>query len=224
VSEPVVAFRETVSEASDHTVMSKSPNKHNRLYLQARPMEDGLAEAIDEGKVGPKDDPKVRDGDGTQCSDIVFDSICLHEMSGKLSAVRFACSEAVAAGTIGVTCLRLGALVLSVFRPMALTLLCPVTLPPPHRHTCILQVRSATMSQEFGWDKELTRKIWCFGPDTMGPNILVDVTKGVQYLNEIKDSCVAAFQWATKEGVMAEENMRGIVFEVRGQQDCVLWV
>jgi len=32
----------------------------------------------------------------------------------------------------------------------------------------------------------------------------------VQYLNEIKDSCVAAFQWATKEGVCAEENMRGI--------------
>lgn len=42
----------------------------------------------------------------------------------------------------------------------------------------------------------------------------MDVAKGVQYLNEIKDSCVAAFQWATKEGVMAEENMRGIVFEV----------
>ena len=54
----------------------------------------------------------------------------------------------------------------------------------------------------------------CFGPDTTGPNLLTDVTKGVQYLNEIKDSCVAAFQWATKEGVMAEENMRGIVFEV----------
>jgi translation elongation factor EF-G len=54
----------------------------------------------------------------------------------------------------------------------------------------------------------------CFGPDTTGPNLLTDVTKGVQYLNEIKDSCVAAFQWATKEGVMCEENMRGIVFEV----------
>jgi translation elongation factor EF-G len=36
VSEPVVSFRETVSAASDHTVMSKSPNKHNRLYLQVR--------------------------------------------------------------------------------------------------------------------------------------------------------------------------------------------
>ena len=39
----------------------------------------------------------------------------------------------------------------------------------------------------------------CFGPDGTGPNILVDVTKGVQYLNEIKDSVVAGFQWATKE-------------------------
>ncbi len=51
VSEPVVAFRETVTKTSDHIVMSKSPNKHNRIYLQARPLEDGLSEAIDEGKV-----------------------------------------------------------------------------------------------------------------------------------------------------------------------------
>jgi translation elongation factor EF-G len=51
ISEPVVAFRETVTATSDHVVMSKSPNKHNRLYIQARPMEDGLAEAIEAGKV-----------------------------------------------------------------------------------------------------------------------------------------------------------------------------
>jgi elongation factor 2 len=43
---------------------------------------------------------------------------------------------------------------------------------------------------------------------------MIDVTKGVAYLNEIKDSCVAAIQWATKEGALAEENMRGIVFEL----------
>ena len=34
ISDPVVSFRETVSATSDHIVMSKSPNKHNRLYLQ----------------------------------------------------------------------------------------------------------------------------------------------------------------------------------------------
>ena len=33
----------------------------------------------------------------------------------------------------------------------------------------------------------------------MGPNIVIDATKGVQYLNEIKDSVIAGFQWASKE-------------------------
>ena len=33
ISDPVVSFRETVTQASTRTVMSKSPNKHNRLYL-----------------------------------------------------------------------------------------------------------------------------------------------------------------------------------------------
>lgn len=31
-----------------------------RLYFTARPMEDGLAEVIDDGRMGPRDDPKVR--------------------------------------------------------------------------------------------------------------------------------------------------------------------
>lgn len=33
-------------------------------------------------------------------------------------------------------------------------------------------------------------------------------------MNEIKDSAVAAFQWATKEGVLSEENMRATVYEI----------
>jgi len=57
-------------------------------------------------------------------------------------------------------------------------------------------------------------KIWAFGPDNNGPNVLVDVAKGVQFLNEIKDSYDAAFQWVTREGVMSEEAMRGIRFDI----------
>merc|ERR1711990_1243443 len=38
--------------------------------------------------------------------------------------------------------------------------------------------------------------------------------KGAQFLNEIKDSMDSAFQWATKEGAMCEENMRGIRFDI----------
>lgn len=63
-------------------------------------------------------------------------------------------------------------------------------------------------------DPNEVRKIWCFGPDGTGANIIVDVTRAVQYLNEIKDSVVAGFQWATKEGVLCEENMRGVRFNV----------
>ena len=46
-SDPVVSYRETVSEESDRTCLSKSPNKHNRLFLKATPFPDGLAEDID---------------------------------------------------------------------------------------------------------------------------------------------------------------------------------
>jgi elongation factor 2 len=52
VSDPVVSYRETVTSRSSHTVMAKSPNKHNRIYMEARPLEEGLAEKIDEGDIG----------------------------------------------------------------------------------------------------------------------------------------------------------------------------
>ena len=76
------------------------------------------------------------------------------------------------------------------------------------------KARARFLADEYGWEVDEAKKIWAFGPETTGPNLFVDVTKGVQYLNEIKDSCVAAFQWATKEGVCAEENMRGIRFNL----------
>jgi elongation factor 2 len=133
ISDPVVGYRETVKAESSIVALSKSQNKHNRLFVKALPVEEELTQAIEAGKVSARDDYKLR---------------------------------------------------------------------------------ARTLADEFGWDVTDARKIWCFGPDTTGPNLLVDVTKGVQYLNEIKDSCVAAFQWATKEGVLAEENMRGIRFNV----------
>eukprot|EP01114_Cavostelium_apophysatum_P003424 TRINITY_DN132_c0_g1_i1.p1 TRINITY_DN132_c0_g1~~TRINITY_DN132_c0_g1_i1.p1 ORF type:complete len:845 (+),score=289.09 TRINITY_DN132_c0_g1_i1:172-2706(+) len=133
VSEPVVSFRETVNTTSSEVCLSKSPNKHNRLYVVAAPLEEKLPEAIDDHQVSPKDDPKVR---------------------------------------------------------------------------------ARKLAEEFGWDVTEARKIWSFGPNTDGPNMLVDCTKGVQYLAEIKDSMVAALQWVTKEGVLTGENMRGIRFNL----------
>ena len=114
----MVSYRETVSEESSVMCLSKSPNKHNRLFMKARPFEDGLAEDIEKGDVTARQE---------------------------------------------------------------------------------LKARARYLADKYEWDVTEARKIWCFGPDGNGPNLLVDVTKGVQYLNEIKDSVVAGFQWATKE-------------------------
>merc|ERR1712215_517228 len=132
-ADPVVSYRETVSEESNQMNQTKSPNKHNRLFMKAVPMPDGLAEDIDNGEVNPRDDFKVR---------------------------------------------------------------------------------GRYLADKYEYDITEARKIWCFGPDTNGPNLMIDCTKGVQYLNEIKDSVVAGFQWASKEGVLCDENLRGVRFNI----------
>ncbi|KAI2664501.1 Elongation factor 2 [Labeo rohita] len=119
-SDPVVSYRETVSEESDQVCLSKSPNKHNRLYMKSRPFPDGLAEDVDKGDVSSRQE---------------------------------------------------------------------------------LKQRARYLAEKYEWEVAEARKIWCFGPDGTGPNILVDITKGVQYLNEIKDSVVA-------------ENMRAVRFDI----------
>lgn len=40
--------------------LSKSPNKHNRLYIKARPFPDGLAEDIHKGEVSARQELKQR--------------------------------------------------------------------------------------------------------------------------------------------------------------------
>ncbi|CAH1413085.1 unnamed protein product [Lactuca virosa] len=76
------------------------------------------------------------------------------------------------------------------------------------------EVHGKIMCEEFDYDKNLVKKIWCFGPEGTGPNMVVDRCKGVEYLNEIKDFVVAGFQWVSEVGALAEENMRSICFEV----------
>merc|ERR1719221_2359589 len=58
------------------------------------------------------------------------------------------------------------------------------------------------------------RKIWAFGPEGTGPNLFVDTTKGVNYLLEIKESVVGGFAWASQNGPLCEEQMRGCRFNL----------
>lgn len=94
-TEPVVQFKETVTELSSQVCMTKSPNNHNRLYGKAEPLHADLPDAIEKGTVSAKDDVKAR---------------------------------------------------------------------------------AKLLSDEYNWDREEALKIWAFGPDNAGPNILTEKT------------------------------------------------
>jgi elongation factor 2 len=76
------------------------------------------------------------------------------------------------------------------------------------------KIQGRTLADDYGWDVTEARKIWAFGPEGTGPNLFVDTTKGVNYLAEIKESVVAGFAWATQNGPLCEEQMRGCRFNL----------
>lgn len=134
ISEPVVSFCETNTEKTDMDIISKSPNKHNRVYMRCEPLTQKVVMAIDAGEITPEQEVKAR---------------------------------------------------------------------------------ARVMADDYEWDVTEARKIWSFGcpPDAIA-NVLVDTTKAVQYLNEVKDSFVGAFIQATACGILCEEAIRGVRFNV----------
>lgn len=68
------------------------------------------------------------------------------------------------------------------------------------------KVRARHLADEYDFDIGEAKKIWCFGPETRGPNLLVDATKSVQGLAGIRDSMMAGFQWATLEVLILIES------------------
>jgi len=68
--------------------------------------------------------------------------------------------------------------------------------------------------ERYGWDALAARSVWAFGPDDHGPNVLVDDTlpddvDKVQ-LYTVREYIKQGFQWATREGPLCDEPMRGV--------------
>ncbi|KAJ3499833.1 hypothetical protein NLG97_g16 [Lecanicillium saksenae] len=126
---PLPIYRETVTAKSSQTALSKSPNRFNRFYASAEPLDEDLVSAIEAGVISPLQQYKSR---------------------------------------------------------------------------------AAMLHADYSWDEKTAQKIWSFGPDNTGPNLIVDATKAVQYLFEMRDSFVTGFQWAVAEGPLAGERLRGV--------------
>mmetsp|Transcript_12773 Transcript_12773/g.25910 ORF Transcript_12773/g.25910 Transcript_12773/m.25910 type:complete len:895 (-) Transcript_12773:1417-4101(-) len=73
------------------------------------------------------------------------------------------------------------------------------------------------LRDEFGWDALAVRNLWAIGPDpVVGPNCLIDdVLPGWSatdrdLLEKNRVSIVQGFQWATREGPLCDEPVRGL--------------
>jgi elongation factor 2 len=134
VSQPIVPLRETVIGKSSQDCLSKSPNKHNRLYMTAEALDSKLIDDLIDGVVTSRDD---------------------------------------------------------------------------------INKRSKHLVDKYGWDVNESKKIWAFGPEgDEETNTIVDCTKGVQYMNEIRDHVRDAFKVAMTRGVLCDEPVRGVKFNI----------
>ncbi len=132
-SNPIVPYNETILAVSSQICLSKSPNKHNRLWFTAEPIDPELGLELEKGIA--KDDKKA-----------------------------FV------------------------------------------RH----------LVEKYQWDPEDARKIWAIEPQHDLPNnMLVDTTKGVQYLNEIKQHVETGFVFCVNKGVLAGEPLRNVRFNIK---------
>ena len=123
-SEPIVVYRETIAGTAG-PVEGKSPNKHNRFYLEIEPLDEAVYQAIVDGE--------IKEG----------------RVKGKDLVAKF---------------------------------------------------------QEYGLPKEQARKVW----DVYDKSIFVNMTRGIQYLDEIKELLLEGFESAMDDGPIAKERVMGI--------------
>lgn len=126
-SPPIVVYREAVERANQRPFEGKSPNKHNRFYIIAEPLDEAIVKAMQSGEI---------------------------QIEGKIKDSKVLAKQLT----------------------------------------------------ELGLDKDEAKKIVGFS----GFNMLVDSTKGIQYLHETMELVKEAFEEAMAKGPLADERVMGM--------------
>lgn len=128
ISEPIVVYRESVLGTAG-PVEGKSPNKHNRFYIEVEPLDEGIINALNNND--------LKEG----------------------------------------------------------------------------RIKSKEMAKEFiefGMDKEESRRVWTIYNKSM----FLNMTRGIQHLDEVKELLLEGFEEALKEGPLASEEVTGLKFKL----------
>jgi len=128
ISEPIVVYRESVLDTAG-PVEGKSPNKHNRFYIEVEPLDEGIINALNNND--------LKEG----------------RIKSKETAKEFI---------------------------------------------------------EFGMDKEEARRVWTIHNKSM----FLNMTRGIQHLDEVKELLLEGFEETLKEGPLALEEVTGLKFKL----------
>ena len=128
-SEPIVVYRETIAGKAG-PVEGKSPNKHNRYYIDIEPLSDELFNAIQDGKI----------------------------KEGRLK-----------------------------------------------------KKENTSTFTEYGLPKDEARKVW----DVYKRSLFINMTRGIQYLDEIKELLLEGFESALDDGPIAREKVMGLKISLK---------
>jgi len=132
-SSPIVAYRESVL-GQGAVVMTKSPNKHNRFWVQVKPLENKVIELMENG-----------------------------ELAGEMRQKQI----------------------------------------------------ENKLHEKAKYSTEEAKNVWALDEYR---NMLVDLTKNVRNLHEVKDSIISGFHWACRTGPLCEEPLRGVKVELLDAQ------
>jgi elongation factor 2 len=124
-SRPIVVYRESTLDGGQ-VAMAKSPNKHNRFWVQVEPLEEKVIKMIEAGDIA-------------------------EEMGRK-------------------------------------------------------RIRTI-LYKEANWSTDEARNVWSIEEHR---NMIIDMTKGIQYLREVKEMVSAGFRWACGAGPLCDEPLRGL--------------
>lgn len=130
--EPQVSYFESVSACMDKVMMSKSANKHNKVYMTIEPLSEAVVKAINDGDL-ISSDPKLR-----------------QEM----------------------------------------------------------------FKRRFGAAEDWVKRVLCYSPDDCGPNVIVDASKGVQNLAEVKEFLKMGLDTVVNEGPVIGEPVQGVKLDL----------
>ena len=128
VSEPIIVYKESITGKSP-TIEGKSPNKHNRFYIEVEPLDKAIYNAL---------------------------------IDGDLKEERIKSKE------------------------------------------------TAQDYIELGMDKEEARRVW----EIYNRSMFINMTRGIQYLDEVKELLLDGFEDALKDGPLANEEVVGLKFKL----------